>query len=71
MFARIELKSTFVFCDPAGDHLSLKEIRGVWFRLLRFVRLRERPLYQCRHIFATLLLSEGLNPLYVAHQMGH
>ena len=29
------------------------------------------PLYQCRHTYATLLLSEGLNPLYVAHQMGH
>ena len=40
-------------------------------RLLRLPRLRERPLYQCRHTYATLLLSEGLNPLYVAHQMGH
>jgi len=41
------------------------------FRLLRIARLRERPLYQCRHSYVTLLLSEGLNPLYVAHQMGH
>jgi integrase len=69
--ARVELRSKFVFCNSAGDHLSLKEIRGAWFRLLRFARLRERPLYQCRHTFATLLLSEGLNPLYVAHHMGH
>ena len=69
--ARVELKSTFVFCNSVGDHLSLKEIRGAWFRLLRFARLRERPLYQCRHTFATLLLSEGLNPLQVTHQMGH
>ena len=51
--------------------LSLKVVRGAWFRLLRFARLREGPLYQCRHTYATLLLSEGLNPLYVAHQMGH
>src|SRR5262249_28739774 len=41
--ARVELKSTFVFCDCAGDHLSLKELRGAWFRLLRYARLRERP----------------------------
>ena len=69
--ARIGLKSTFVFCNRRGDPLSLKEVRGAWFRLLRIARLRERPLYQCRHSYATLLLSEGLNPLYVAHQMGH
>jgi len=29
--ARVELKSTFDFCDRAGDHLSLKKIRGAWF----------------------------------------
>jgi hypothetical protein len=39
--ASVELKSRFGFCDRAGDHPSLKEIRGAWFRLLRFARLRE------------------------------
>ncbi len=68
---RVGLKSTSVFCDSGGLPLSLKEVRSAWFRLLRLARLRERPLYQCRHTHATLLLSEGLNPLYVAHQMGH
>jgi integrase len=68
---RVGLKSTLVFCNRVGGPLSLKEVRGAWFRLLRLARLRERPLYQCRHTYATLLLSEGLNPLYVAHQMGH
>ena len=69
--ARVGLTSQLVFCDPHGGPLSLKEVRGAWFRLLRRARLRERSLYQCRHTYATLLLSEGLNPLYVAHQMGH
>jgi len=70
--ARVELKSTFLFYETRGGPLSLKVVRGgAWFRLLRLARLRERPLYQCRHTYATLLLSEGLNPLYVAHQIGH
>ena len=69
--ARVELKSTFLFYERGGGPLSLKVVRGAWSRLLRLARLRERPLYQCRHTYATLLLSEGLNPLYVAHQMGH
>ena len=69
--ARVGLRSSLVFCDRDGGPLSLKEVRGGWFRLLRRARLRERPLYQCRHTYATLLLSEGLNPFYVAHQMGH
>jgi len=61
--ARAELKSTLVFCERGGSPLSLKVLRRAWFRLLRVARLRERPLYQCRHTYATLLLSEGLNPL--------
>ena len=69
--ARVERKSTLVFYERGGSPLSLKVLRRAWFRLLRVARLRERPLYQCRHTYATLLLSEGLNPLYVAHQMGH
>jgi integrase len=29
-----------------------------------------RP-YDCRHSFASLLLAEGRQPLYVAQQLGH
>ena len=41
--SRVGLKSMCVFCDRAGRALSLKEVRGAGFRLLRLVRLRERP----------------------------
>jgi hypothetical protein len=57
--ARVELKSTFLFYERGGGPLCLKVVRGAWFRLLRLTRLRERPHYQCRHTYATLLLSEG------------
>jgi integrase len=68
---RVELNSTFLFYDRGGGPLSLKVLRGAWFRLLHLARLPERPLYKCRHTYATLLLSKRLNALYVAHQMGH
>jgi integrase len=69
--AGVELKNTFLFYERGVGPQSLKAVRGAWFRVLRLTRLRKRPLYQCRHTYATLLHCEGLNPLYVARQMGH
>ena len=42
-----------------------------WMRILRKAGVRYRNPYQTRHTFASTLLSAGLNPLYVAKQMGH
>jgi hypothetical protein len=59
--ARVGLTSTLVFCDGNGGPLSLKEVRGSGcFGMPGFA---SAP-YQCPHTYATLLLSEGLNPLY-------
>lgn len=38
---------------------------------LRALGLRHRDMYQTRHTFATLLLMGGINPTWIAKQLGH
>ncbi len=33
--------------------------------------LRHRNAYQCRHTYASAMLTAGQNPWYVAQQLGH
>jgi integrase len=66
------LKAGFVFVNGRGrplDETSLRE-RG-WRKLLRRAGLRYRPLYHCRHTYATLELENCESPLFVARQLGH
>lgn len=42
-----------------------------WYPALREAGVRNRTPYQTRHTYASRLLSDGANPLYVAQQMGH
>lgn len=63
-----------VFHDPknnarwAGDHIIRKR---VWIPALKAAEIKYRNPYQTRHTFASMLLSSGSNPLWVAQQMGH
>ncbi len=63
-----------VFHDPTtdqqwkGDHIIRKRI---WMSSLKAANIEYRNPYQTRHTFASMLLSTGKNPLWVAQQMGH
>jgi integrase len=67
------LANAEVFQDPrnlarwAGD----LPIRLVWTRALRAAKVRYRKPYQTRHTFASMMLSAGEHPMWVARQMGH
>ncbi|WP_415906261.1 tyrosine-type recombinase/integrase [Neptuniibacter sp. QD72_48] len=66
--------SKHVFHDPktdspwSGDHIIRKRI---WIPALKAADITYRTPYQTRHTFASMLLSSGSNPLWVAQQMGH
>lgn len=45
--------------------------KTLWLPLLARAQIRYRNPYQCRHTFASMLLTEGQNPWYVAEQLGH
>ena len=42
-----------------------------WPAILKRAGVKHREFYQCRHTFATLLLSAGADWQYIADQMGH
>lgn len=65
-------RSEFVFCNRAGEALDYRLVnRRVWHPLLRHLRLESRRAYQSRHTAATLWLSAGENPEWIARQLGH
>jgi integrase len=46
-------------------------IREAWKRALQFAKVRYRRPYQTRHTFASMMLTAGESPMWVAQQMGH
>lgn len=63
-----------VFQDPnhlarwTGDQAIRK---GQWIPALVRAGVRHRRLYQTRHTYASMMLSAGESPMWVAQQMGH
>jgi integrase len=63
-----------VFHDEKTDHPwpSDQIIRKrLWIPALKAAKLEYRNPYQTRHTFASIMLSQGKNPMWVAQQMGH
>ena len=64
----------YVFHNPFTGgrlHDTGPAVRLVWRPALKAVGIRDRDAKQTRHSFATLCLHAGMNPAYVARQMGH
>ena len=55
---------------PLG-HYDQAIRKVVWTPALQRANVKYRTPYQTRHTFASMLLSRGENPLWVANQMGH
>ena len=65
-------KSSFVFYNRDGGPLDYRLVnKRVWHPILRFLGLKPRRAYQTRHTAATLWLSAGENPEWIARQLGH
>lgn len=65
-------RSKFVFCTHNGEPLSYRNVnRRVWHPTLRLLGLKPHNAYQTRHTAATLWLSAGEAPEWIAKQMGH
>ncbi|MCC3746768.1 site-specific integrase [Rouxiella badensis] len=69
---------TFVFSPKvsaknkaAGDWYSPGSIASTWNYGLKKAGLRHRRAYETRHTFACWALSAGVNPNFIANQMGH
>lgn len=63
-----------VFIDPRTnrDYKYADGLRKyIWKPIFDKHSIPYRYPYQCRHTYASMMLSEGKNPLWVAKQMGH
>jgi integrase len=45
--------------------------KTAWIPALKRAGIAYRTAYQTRHTYASLMLSAGENPMWVANQMGH
>lgn len=62
-----------IFHNPLHDAPWKNDhaVRTAWDRVMRRCKVRYRIPYQTRHTFASMQLSSGENPAWVARQMGH
>jgi integrase len=68
----VEGKGQYVFSNTEGGPLHLDNLRNrVWNPTIELAGLRPRNPYQVRHSFASLMLSQGEDPAWVARMMGH
>ncbi len=62
----------WVFCNDQGSFLAMANVKQRYFkRVLRKAGLRDIRFHDLRHTFASQLLCNGANILYVSQQLGH
>ncbi len=67
-------KCEFVFTDPnSGQRWASDQPfrKRVWIPGLAEAGVKYRECYQMRHTFASQMLSNGENPMWLAHHLGH
>lgn len=63
-----------IFQNPETNrawHDELSQCDHYWAPILRRLGIRRRRAYQTRHTYAANALAAGVNPAYIARQMGH
>jgi integrase len=67
-----KFKGEYFFCTTTGEQVNPSNLRQrVWIPALKKAGLKFREMKQTRHSFATVALSCGENPLWIAKVMGH
>lgn len=66
-------KKSFVFLNANDEHLyDIKRIREThWRKLLKKCGFEYRPIYHTRHSFATLMIENNEDILWVSNMLGH
>lgn len=72
-FALTGKKKSFVFLNANDEHLyDIKRIREThWRKLLKKCGFEYRPIYHTRHSFATLMIENNEDILWVSNMLGH
>ncbi|MCH7381153.1 tyrosine-type recombinase/integrase [Acinetobacter higginsii] len=69
----LKLSSSYVMiCPETGEpFFNEKPPRNRMVEAMKACAIRHRPAYNARHTYATMLLMDGVNPVFVADQLGH
>lgn len=65
-------KKDFIFLNTqGGPHLDADMFNRAWKEALKTAGVEHRIAYNCRHTYASLALTAGVNPAFIANQLGH
>lgn len=66
-------ENSYVFLNESNEHFyDIKRIRTTdWKKVLKASGLKYRPIYHTRHSFATIMLENGEDILWVSNMLGH
>jgi integrase len=69
----LKLSNDYVMiCPETGEpFFNEKPPRIRLVEAMKACQVRHRPAYNARHTYATMLLMDGVNPVFVADQLGH
>ena len=69
----LKLSSDYVMICPETNapFFNEKPPRLRMVEAMKSCMIRHRPAYNARHTYATMLLMDGVNPVFVADQLGH
>jgi len=66
------MKNTFVFLNAKQSHYTQSSTLLTRFvKLLKDLNLEHRPLHSARHTFASMMLNNGIDPMWVSATLGH
>jgi len=66
------LKNTYVFLARTGSHfVNNSSYYKAFQKLLVELKLEKRALHNTRHTFASMMLNNSIDPLWVSHTLGH
>jgi integrase len=65
------LKNEFVFMDKNSYYGHNKHFYGFYQRVLKTLNIEARNLHNTRHTFASMMLNNGIDPLWVSNMLGH